>query len=97
MSFYREQTQCKSPAKNQRLVASIPSATVVSSFSFALNDLYVGRSNASARLIEEFTVSEALHAVRSMNRCSAPGPDGFGPSFYVAAWDAIKDDVMLFL
>ena len=44
----------------------------VSSFSFALNDLYVGRSNASARLIEEFTVSEALHAVRSMNRCSAP-------------------------
>lgn len=25
------------------------------------------------------------------------GPDGFGPSFYVAAWDAIKDDVMLFL
>jgi len=49
----------------------------VSSFSFALNDLYVGRSNASARLTEEFTVSEALHAVHSMNRCSALGPDGF--------------------
>ena len=32
-----------------------------------------------------------------MNKCSAPGPDGFGPSFYAATWDSIKADVMRFL
>ena len=32
-----------------------------------------------------------------MNSNSAPGPDGFGPSFYGAAWDTIKDDVMALL
>ena len=32
-----------------------------------------------------------------MNSCSAPGPDGFGPSFYKAAWGTIKDEVMQFL
>lgn len=29
-----------------------------------------------------------------MNRHSAPGPDGFGPGFYAAAWDTVKDKVM---
>ncbi|CAD6269245.1 unnamed protein product [Miscanthus lutarioriparius] len=32
-----------------------------------------------------------------MNRNSAPGPDGFGPSFYTAAWQTVTDAVMEFL
>lgn len=32
-----------------------------------------------------------------MNRCSVPGPDGFGPSFYKAAWATVGQDVMEFL
>ena len=32
-----------------------------------------------------------------MDRSSAPGPDGFGPSFYRAAWSSIKSQVMAFL
>lgn len=28
-----------------------------------------------------------------MNRLSSPGPDGFGPSFYVSFWDLISSDV----
>jgi hypothetical protein len=47
-------------------------------FSFDLREHYNGRKLASARLTEDFTATEALQAVRSMNRCSAPGPDGFG-------------------
>lgn len=33
----------------------------------------------------------------SMNRNSAPGPDGFGPTFYRAAWASVKTRVMEFL
>jgi hypothetical protein len=29
-----------------------------------------------------------------MNQTSAPGPDGFGPSFYRAAWGTIKPQIM---
>jgi len=32
-----------------------------------------------------------------MDRTSAPGPDGFGPSFYRAAWSQVKPQVMAFL
>jgi len=32
-----------------------------------------------------------------MNGGSAPGPDGFGPSFYRAAWNTVKPQVMQFL
>ncbi|CAN6353941.1 unnamed protein product [Urochloa humidicola] len=32
-----------------------------------------------------------------MNGTSAPGPDGFGPSFYKAAWATVKSTVMNFL
>jgi hypothetical protein len=68
-----------------------------SSFDFDLHELYAGRRQASDKLTEEFSATEALCAVRSMNRNSAPGPDGFGPSFYVAAWSAIHAEVMSFL
>ena len=36
-------------------------------------------------------------AVKSMNRCSAPGPDGFGPSFYTATWGTVSEDGIQFL
>ena len=36
-------------------------------------------------------------AVKSMNRCSALGPDGFGPSFYTATWGTVSEDGMQFL
>jgi len=35
--------------------------------------------------------------VKGMNGGSAPGPDGFGPSFYRAAWNTVKPQVMQFL
>ena len=33
----------------------------------------------------------------SMDRNSAPGPDGFGPAFYRAAWHTVKPEVMAFM
>ena len=68
-----------------------------STFSFDLSTLYAGRPAASTRLTEPFTAAEALQSIRSMNRCSAPGPDGFGPSFYAAAWSTVEAEVMDFL
>jgi hypothetical protein len=32
-----------------------------------------------------------------MNRNSAPGPDGFGPSFYLAAWSTVKHQILDFM
>ena len=32
-----------------------------------------------------------------MNKNSAPGPDGFGPGFYSAAWETVMDKVMSFV
>jgi hypothetical protein len=52
---------------------------------------------AGDELTHPFTETEAVAAVRSMNRCSAPGPDGFGPSFYSAAWQTVREDVLDFL
>jgi hypothetical protein len=48
-------------------------------------------------LTTEFTPAEALQVVRAMNKCSAPGPDGFGPSFYGATWSKVAPQVMDFL
>jgi len=42
-------------------------------------------------------VEEAKAAVHRMNRNSAPGSDGFGPGFYMAAWDTVVDKVMSFV
>ncbi|CAN6294153.1 unnamed protein product [Urochloa humidicola] len=46
------------------------------------------------RLIAPFTECEAKAAIRAMNRNSLPGPDGFGPSFYSAAWDTVSPTIM---
>ena len=48
-------------------------------------------------LVVPFSVTEAKEAIRQMNRNSAPGPDGFGPGFYTAAWDTVEEKVMNFV
>ncbi|CAO1939972.1 unnamed protein product [Urochloa humidicola] len=45
-------------------------------------------------LVSPFTHDEARAAVRAMNRNSSPGPDGFGPGFYMAAWDTVSSDIL---
>jgi hypothetical protein len=57
---------------------------------FSLDVLYRGRPTSSEALTAAFTLAEALQAVRAMNKNSAPGPDGFGPSFHATAWDQGK-------
>jgi hypothetical protein len=37
-----------------------------------------------------FDEKEVKAAVNGMDRASAPGPDGLGPSFYRAAWPTVK-------
>ena len=65
---------------------------------FAVEPLYAVHKRVEARaLVEPFSSVEALVAVRGMNSNSAPGPDGFGPSFYKAAWPTVQDRVMAFL
>lgn len=75
--------------------AGIMGASIATSWSFDVQALYSGRARASGALTAPFSEAEAAAAaVRSMNRCSAPGPDGFGPSFYKAAWSTVEVQVM---
>jgi mannosylglycoprotein endo-beta-mannosidase len=61
---------------------------------FDCHSLYQQLPRATDALTDEFTEQEAIAAVKSMNRCSAPGPDGFGPSFYKTTWPTVRTDVM---
>ena len=65
-----------------------------STWKFNIDELYNGRQLASESLTAPFTDREALQAIRSMNKLSAPGPDGFGPIFYSCAWTTVKTQVM---
>ena len=56
--------------------------------------LYSQQSPVELALEQAFTKAEALATVRAMNSNSAPGPDGFGPSFYKEAWATVKGKVM---
>jgi hypothetical protein len=66
-------------------------------WSFDLDGLYrdAARPNAAA-MTAPFTEGEERMAVRAMNRNSSPGPDGFGPGFYAAAWHVAVPTVMAF-
>jgi hypothetical protein len=68
-----------------------------STWHFDCGQLYQDLPKANDDLTGPFTEQEAVAAVRSMNRSSAPGPDGFGPSFYSAAWQTVKEEVIGFL
>lgn len=68
------------------------------SWNFDVAALYSGAPNEDLTdLVAPFSEAEAFSAVKAMNINSAPGPDGFGPAWYVAAWSTIKDDVSAFL
>jgi hypothetical protein len=45
------------------------------------------------RLEAPVTLPEAKMVVQSMNKNSAPGPDGFGLAFYCAVWDQIAPQI----
>jgi hypothetical protein len=64
---------------------------------FNLDTLYSGCPRASSSLDAPFLETEAKNVVRSMNKNNAPGPDGFGPSFYLAAWDTVCPQVLQML
>lgn len=62
-----------------------------------LAPLYTGSSSPSSTITDPFTEAETKLALLSMNKNSAPGPDGFGPAFYQAAWASVKVQVMEFM
>ena len=65
---------------------------------FALTDVYRDRPQADAApLVSKFTMQEAEATLKMMNYDSAPGPNGFGPSFFRAAWSTCQAKVMAFL
>jgi hypothetical protein len=68
-----------------------------STWSFDINSIFQDQHHPSGQLTAPFTEQETLAALKAMDRNSAPGPDGFGPSFYRAAWSSIKQEVMAFL
>jgi hypothetical protein len=73
-------------------------ATADPQWDFDVSELYVGMATVdSASLVAPFTPTEALAAVKAMNSTSAPGPDGFGPSFYCSTWEFVGTTVMNFL
>ncbi|MFS9531640.1 hypothetical protein Q6247_26080, partial [Klebsiella pneumoniae] len=47
--------------------------------------------------LDQIVRQEGRAAVKQMNKYSAPGPDGFGPSFYEATWSFSEEKVMDFL
>lgn len=68
-----------------------------STWSFDVSCLFSGSGSPSDTLTAPFTEEEVKSALRSMNRNSAPGPDGFGPAFFLAAWNTVKTQIMAFL
>ncbi|XP_072150114.1 uncharacterized protein [Setaria viridis] len=75
----------------QGLLHAAPSLTGHNDY----NRLYLGAGRASAApLIAPFTEREARATVRAMNKSSSPGPDGFGPAFYTAAWHTVAPTVL---
>ena len=64
---------------------------------FDYQALYQGSPVATEDLVDPFTVEETWEVVKAMDQNSAPGPDGFGPSFYLAAWGTVKNSIMCFM
>jgi len=78
--------------------SSILGTTTIAFWQFNLTDIYSGTPTPDlSDLAAPITESEARAAVQHMNRNSAPGPDGFGPGFFSAAWDTVSPKVMKFV
>ena len=61
------------------------------SWGFDLGHLYRGAKRVDGPVLSApFEEKEIKAAVFGMDRTSAPGPDGLGPSFYRAAWPTVK-------
>jgi len=43
-----------------------------------------------------FTCNEITDALFSMDKNASPGPEGFGPSFYISFWQTIRCEVQRF-
>ncbi|XP_004963682.1 uncharacterized protein LOC101781465 [Setaria italica] len=73
------------------LLRAVPTSTHPVTY----DDLYAtSRRVDAAKLITPFTEEEARAAVHAMNGHSSPGLDGFGPTFYKAAWATVAPAVM---
>ena len=64
---------------------------------FEISPLFSNSRQPTQALTRPFSEQETKSAMLSMDRQSAPGPDGFGPSFYRAAWSTVKLEVMAFM
>jgi hypothetical protein len=65
---------------------------------FDVNALYVDTAPVNAApLVAPFTSLDARTVVRAMNSASAPGPDGFSPTFYKAVWSTVALAVIRFI
>jgi hypothetical protein len=64
------------------------------SWGFCLPALYAGaRTVDDVALVAPLELEEIKGAIDGMDRASAPGPDGLGPSFFQAAWGTVATDV----
>jgi hypothetical protein len=65
------------------------------SWGFCLERLYHdARAVNGPALVAPFEPGEIKAAVFGMDRSSAPGPDGLGPSFYRAAWPTVAPSML---
>jgi len=74
-------------------IIGVPGVSVPSN----LLHIYGDTTTPSTSITAPFTEQETKSAMLSMNVNSAPGPDGFGPAFYRAAWQTVKVQVMKFM
>ncbi|WVZ49731.1 LOW QUALITY PROTEIN: hypothetical protein U9M48_001062, partial [Paspalum notatum var. saurae] len=69
----------------------------LTSWGFDLDRLYANKERVQQdALIAPFYEQKFGNALKSINKNSVPGPDGFGAGFYSAAWNFIKPVVMSF-
>jgi hypothetical protein len=65
------------------------------SWSFELGDLYAAAAQVDGPALTAcFSEAEIKVALQGIDRASAPGPDGLGPSFYRAAWGTVAPDLV---
>ncbi|KAJ1278509.1 hypothetical protein BS78_04G085000 [Paspalum vaginatum] len=89
---HQSKTEALTKYYEQLLGSSVPT-----SWGFGLDRLYANRERVQQdALIAPFSEQEFGTALKSINKNSAPGPDGFGAGFYSAAWNFIKPVVMSF-
>jgi hypothetical protein len=67
-------------------------------WAFDIDRLYSNSRRVDGpRLVAPFTEVEVKAAVAGLDRSSAPGPDGLGPSFFQVAWLSVGTDMMRLL